>query len=336
VNPAEKQETGKRPSLGSGCPPVLLIVFNRLESALKVLDALRSTQPARIFVAGDGPRADRAGEVERVAEVRARVLREIDWPCEVLTLFQERNLGCCHGPASAISWFFQNVESGIVLEDDCVPDATFFPYCAELLERYATDERVMMVSGNNFLFEKGGLITDSYYFSKYHMIWGWATWRRAWEKFDPEMSEWPNFRKSGRLSHLHPRLDERRFWTRMFDQAHAERVRHIWDFQWLFAMWNHDGTCICPAANLVSNVGYGVDATHTLHKSRNMDMELARMEFPLRHPAKVRRRLLADNITCDNYFLQARRFRYWASLPNLWLQLLRDEIQHFFSARSRK
>ena len=156
--------------------PVLFLVFNRSDTATQVFEKIRQVRPSRLYVAGDGPR-EGYNEEEKVAKAR-EIATRVDWPCEVKTLFRDKNLGCAHGCSNAISWFFQHEEKGIILEDDCVPHLDFFTFCENLLDRYAEDERVTVVSGNNF--QKGKWRGDaSYYFSKFPHIWGWATWRRA-------------------------------------------------------------------------------------------------------------------------------------------------------------
>ncbi|MEO8165112.1 MAG: glycosyltransferase family 2 protein, partial [Betaproteobacteria bacterium] len=168
----------------SACPPVLIVGFNRPHTTTRVLESLRAAKPARVFFAVDGPRPDAVEDASRVDKVQSLVSL-IDWDCEVQTLFRSNNLGCKLGVSSAISWFFQQVDAGIILEDDCIAHPSFFPYVRELLGRYAVDERLLMISGNNFQADRRKP-ADSYYFSRYAHIWGWATWRRAWQHYDHE------------------------------------------------------------------------------------------------------------------------------------------------------
>ena len=167
--------------------PVLFLVFNRPDTTEKVFEAIRQAKPQKLFVAADGPRGNRLGEKEKCEQVR-KIATTVDWDCEVKTLFREKNLGCKFAVSSAIDWFFKNVEEGIVLEDDCLPSQSFFWFCQELLERYRNDERVMLIGGNNRGVDF--LKNHSYFFSKYVQIWGWATWRRSWEKYDSKIRKW--------------------------------------------------------------------------------------------------------------------------------------------------
>jgi hypothetical protein len=165
--------------------PVLLIIFNRLDTTRKVLNSLKEVKPKFLFIAADGPRLNIIGESERCEKVRNWVLENVDWDCEVKTLFRKHNLGCGYGPANAISWFFDNVKEGIILEDDCVPDTTFFEYCSILLEKYRDDNRISIISGTNIDKQKYfSPKSESYFFSVFPLTWGWATWKRNWDNFD--------------------------------------------------------------------------------------------------------------------------------------------------------
>jgi len=248
------------PVHGGSCnAPVLLMVFNRPDTTRLVFDAIRKARPKQLFVAADGPRegveADRA-----LCDAARAVTSRVDWDCEVQTLFREENLGCGLGPSSAISWFFDNVEAGIILEDDCVPDSTFFRFSGELLDYYRAVSRIMMISGDNFL--RGRTRgAASYYFSRYPHIWGWATWRRAWRSFDYEAIP-AGYRKHG-----------------------------IWDWQWRLAFEKNRGLAVAPNVNLVTNIGCGrVDATHTsVADSKYANLDGQPMLFPLVHPGKIKR-----------------------------------------------
>lgn len=263
--------------------PVLIIAFARPETTRAVFDAVRSAQPSRLYVAVDGPRPNRPGDVTATAVVRS-IFDQIDWPCELKTWFRTDNYGCGRGPAAAIDWFFENEEEGIVLEDDCVPVPSFFPFCDELLERYRNDERVAQICGSSFVDrpETGA----SYYFTKYADIWGWATWRRSWILADLEMKDWPAWRNSGglaRLSGSTPGFVQ--MWTRIFDAMHAQGVIDIWDFQWMYSCWRHDLVSISPRYPLIRNVGFGSDATHHVEADvPSYVREPGEVTFPLTHP----------------------------------------------------
>jgi hypothetical protein len=215
---------------------VLVVAFNRPDLTAEVFSVIRRAKPNRFFFAVDGAHPGHAGERERVLAVRA-LKDSVDWPCEIRTLFRSKNLGCEVAVSQAISWFFDQVESGIILEDDCVPDPSFFPFTAELLERYKDDRRVALISGDNFQFGKERT-RDSYYFSRYNHIWGWASWRRAWHLYDHRMRDWPALRARGWLSEFFQEPAAARYWTNIFDETHAER-NSSWAYRWTFACWSN-------------------------------------------------------------------------------------------------
>jgi hypothetical protein len=272
--------------------PVLFIVFNRPQTTTLVMEAIRRARPSRLYVAADGPREGR-GEEERCEEVR-RIATSIDWPCAIDTLFRDRNLGCGLGPRTAKDWFFKHEEGGIILEDDCVPSGSFFRYCAELLDRYATDERIMGIDGSSF-HEQSHRLRESYCFSQYPNVWGWATWRRAWALYDWEMSQWPKFRDTQCLrAWSEGDSGFERYWIDIFDQV-SQGTIDCWDYQWVFSCWLHHGLTCHPTRNLVSNIGFGADATHTLNPIDIMaNWPAGEIEFPLIHPEHCARDVLAD------------------------------------------
>jgi hypothetical protein len=283
--------------------PVLFLVFNRPEPTARVFEVIRAARPPRLYVAADGARASRAGEAQRCEQTR-RVATAVDWPCEVQTLFRDHNLGCKQAVSQAIDWFFGHEEEGVILEDDCVADSSFFRYCDELLERYREDERVALISGDNFQF--GRTYGDaSYYFSRYVHIWGWASWRRTWRHYDRDAGSWPGFRDGGGLQKvLGAGSPEIRHWRRVFEAVHAGRI-DTWDYQLNLAMWANGMVSILPQQNLVSNIGFGADATHTNSVSRFADLPAARMEFPLRHPSSVQVCSSADDFTASQMFMRS-------------------------------
>ena len=283
--------------------PVLFLVFNRPEPTARVFEVIRAAQPPRLYVAADGARANRMGEAERCEQTR-RVATAVDWPCEVHTLFRDHNLGCKQAVSRAIDWYFEHEPQGIILEDDCVADPSFFEYCDELLERYRDDERVALISGDNFQF--GRTHGDaSYYFSRYVHIWGWASWRRTWAHYDRDAGAWPGFRDSGGLRKvLGARSPEIRHWQKVFSAVHAGKI-DTWDYQLNLAMWANGMVSILPQKNLVSNIGFGVDATHTHSVSKFADMPTAALQFPLRHPSDVQVCRDADDFTASQMFLRS-------------------------------
>lgn len=244
----------------SKIPPVLFIIFNRRDTALKSFDAIRHAKPSKLYIASDGPRVDRDGESAIVEATRNTILSAVDWPCEVKTLFREKNLGCGQGVYSAINWLFDNEEQGIILEDDCVASPTFFPYVEEMLRRYADDQRIGMIAGYNPIELKD--YDYSVVFSRFKGCWGWATWRRAWKNRDIDM-KWRGtdfFNSIIANSGYHDK--DRSKW--MFELKCIDNdVVSAWDWQWYFTLAAQNQLCIFPAVNQISNIGNDADATHT-------------------------------------------------------------------------
>jgi hypothetical protein len=275
---------------------ILLIIYKRPELTRRALEAIVQARPSRLFVAADGPRS--AAEAAACRATRA-VLGELTYPCEVLTNFSDVNLGCGIRVHTAIDWALSISEDLIILEDDCLPNPSFFQFCDTLLARYRDDERVMHISGNNFVGD-GAPAAYSYYFSKYTHAWGWATWRRAWRHFDWAMSAWPAAKEAGVVESRCADPYERRYWTAIFDQMHAG-APDTWDYQWNFACWAQGGLTVLPSVNLVSNTGVGEDATHTKAPADVLGRPTHELR-DLRHPPYVFQNTKADEITFDRNF----------------------------------
>ncbi len=266
------------------CPPIVFLIFNRPDQTARTFTAIRAARPSKLLVVADGPRPDRLAEEGLCVQTRA-IIAGIDWPCNVLRNFAETNMGCGKRVSSGLDWAFGLVEEAVILEDDCLPDPSFFRYCGELLERYRADERVMMISGNNF--QNGASRTlDSYYFSQLPHCWGWATWRRAWRDYDFAMRDWPQRRDAQWLKAIakDPVFEWR--WQQRFDDVMAGKI-DTWDYQWMYCMLARNALSIVPDVNLVTNIGFGAAATHTLTADERYVVTSRAMEFPLRHPAAV-------------------------------------------------
>jgi len=280
--------------------PVLFLVYKRPDTTRQVFEAIRKAKPPRLYVASDGPKPDVPVEADKVQQVRDIVLNGVDWECEVKTLFREKNLGCKYGVSSGIGWFFENEEMGIILEDDTHPSQSFFFFCEELLERYHDDERIGIISGDNFQLGKRRT-HDSYYFSRYAHIWGWASWRRIWRKYDVEMKQWPTVKSEGWLSDI---LQDRKlvkYWHDIFDAVFNGKI-DTWDYQLNFSGWINSTINIIPNWNLVSNIGFGAGSTHTTGVSQFSGISFSEMEFPLQHPPMIIRNTIADGSTERDQF----------------------------------
>jgi hypothetical protein len=275
--------------------PVAFIIFNRPDTTERVFAEIAKAKPPKLLVVGDGPRANRSGEAERVAATRA-IIKRVDWDCEVLTNFSEVNLGCKRRVSSGIDWVFEQVEKAIFLEDDCLPDPTFFRFCQEMLERYHHDQRIGMISGDNFQFGRRRN-DDSYYFSKYVHVWGWASWRDRWAgSYDVTMARWPRIRNEGWLGDMVGNRREAAYWQNIFERVYRGEI-DSWDYQWLFANWVEGRMSILPAVNLISNVGFDENATHTIGDSDLANLARNQIGFPLTHPSGVFRNIQADQFS---------------------------------------
>jgi hypothetical protein len=261
--------------------PVLLLIFNRPDTTALVMETIRAARPSRLYVAADGPR-DRPGEAERCEEAR-RISTAVDWPCEVRTLFRDHNLGCREAVSGAITWFFEHEAEGIILEDDCLAAPSFFEFCDVLLERFRDDERVMCITGNNFQPDMGRY-PSGYYFSKYTHVWGWASWRRAWRLYDAQMERYSDFNRASTLEAMSLSEGFSNYWRNCFDSVYTRRL-DTWDYVWGFSCWAQNGLTATPRANLVSNIGFGADATHTTDPNDAFARMATRsLDFPLDHP----------------------------------------------------
>lgn len=276
--------------------PILFLVFNRPDTTCQVFEAIRAAKPPKLYVAADGPRLNRKGERERCEEVR-QIATAVDWDCELKTLFHDENLGCKMGVSGGINWFFDNEEEGVILEDDVLPIQSFFPYCDELLERYRQDERVGVISGCN-LISKRFEPHESYFFSHYNHVWGWASWRRAWQHYDVTMQAWPEWRDENGVRSISDgsSLFES-YWRETFENVFLGRI-DTWDYQWTFACWRIGMLTVLPASNQTHNLGFGLEATHTTIDTPDYVQDSIPMllNIPMRHPSSVKCNIKADKL----------------------------------------
>lgn len=279
---------------------VLFIVFNRPYHTQKVFKKIQEAEPQRLFIAADGPRRDYPADDRSCDQVR-KIVSDIQWPCEVRYLFRPENLGCKLAISDAITWFFKYVDQGIILEDDCLPVNSFFSFASEMLDRYKNDLRVFQVTGNNF--QHGiGRGDGSYYFSKYAHIWGWATWKRAWDFYDPELKNWPVFRTRTEYQSLFSSEAEKKYWTKKLDHyfKYPEKADY-WSLQWQFACWQQGGTIVTPQKNLVTNIGFG-SGTHTIIILDHLIVPSFEFWPPYSEPADAAICTCADAYTFTNTF----------------------------------
>jgi len=279
--------------------PILFLVFNRPNTTKRVFEKIREIKPAQLFVAADGPRPGKEGEKEICEDVRKIILQGIDWPCEVKTLFRDNNLGCGIAVSEAITWFFEHVEEGIILEDDILPSKSFFGFAKELLKLYRNDESVWIIGGNSYNPYK---MKAEYYFSAYPHIWGWATWRRAWKNFRHHLNDIDHEVLFANIRQLFLTHAEKKFWIEFYKEYSKNVDKNIWDYQWTCRMWYNKGLAILPRENLITNIGFEEGATHTFDKDSWLaHLTANEIEIP-KHKERIRQNKKADLFTSKKVF----------------------------------
>lgn len=262
--------------------PILFLVFNRPELTRKVFQSIRLARPSRLFIVADGARAGRPEEEKACAEVK-KIVQAVDWPCEVLTNYSERNLGCKIRVSSGIDWGFRNSEELIILEDDCLPSQSFFDYAEYCLHKYRNDERVGLIAGVNLVPSRylptGG---HSYRYSKFAHIWGWASWRRVWQTYSVHLSDLPatllEFKKLYSCS-----VRDSDYWYQIFERVKNGEI-NTWDYQLFYTLWKSGQLSVSPNINLVENIGFGIDATHTTEGKPSWILPASEMTQPFTPP----------------------------------------------------
>ncbi|MFA6404803.1 MAG: FkbM family methyltransferase [Candidatus Paceibacterota bacterium] len=292
--------------------PILFITFNRPEQTERVFAEIRKIQPEKLFIAADGPRDNRPEDVEKCAKTR-KIIEKVDWPCDLKTLFQDKNLGCKIGATTAIGWFFDHVEEGIILEDDCIPDKSFFPFCAEMLNYFRNKEKIIMICGYN-INEKSN-IPYSYTFSRYGHLWGWASWRRVWKQYDVTMKIWESKENQRKIKKA---MGDRQHWNYrqwLYNETYHGR-KDTWDYQWESYRLLHNQLSIIPATNMIENIGFGADATHTKQTNSHLLIKRRAITFPIVHNSNI----IAD----DNY---DKLLRPPNKAPSMWIRNIKEMIK---------
>jgi hypothetical protein len=311
--------------------PVAIFIFNRPETTRRLMAAVAKVQPSTLLVVADGPRKDHIEDREQ-----CRLAREatecVDWRCDRRIHFSPTNIGNARRVVTGLDWVFSQCSEAIILEDDCLPHPTFFPFCEHLLERFREDERIAMISGNNF--EPPGLSYYSYSFTRYIGIWGWATWARSWRHLDFELQQWRELRQTGWLEDVLGDRKAAAYWSYILDLAAAGRYPS-WDYQWMFSCWVQNGFNIIPKRNLVSNIGYGKKATNTTRSEPLCDsLPTYEMQLPLRHPNLIVRNRKADEYLSRHIF-RCYRWLYGGKLERIAARILSRSKRSEFSARVR-
>jgi len=316
--------------------PVVFVVFRRPEHTRKVFAEIARAQPRHLFVVVDGPRPGHPDDAERCAEVR-RIVAQVDWDCQVERIYAEQNMGCGYRVSSGISQVFERVEQAIILEDDTVPQPDFFRFCEELLARYRDDERVMMISGTNPIGPQPRL-RASYSFALPTVCWGWATWRRAWSRhYDLPLATWPALREAGLLEQLFEERRAVRYWRERFDRMHRDYGQPqltTWDYQWFYSIWAQHGLCAFPDVNLVANIGYGADATHTTTEDPSkVHFSTGALTWPLRHPPYMLWDRAADRLRMAQVLHQPPLA--WRALMQIYGLVPQQQRARISTARAR-
>jgi len=271
---------------------VALLIFNRPELTQRTVEAIRAARPGRLLVVADGPRPSHPGDEALCRDAR-RVAENFDSDVKVQTHYADTNMGCRRRVSSGLDWVFSQVEEAIILEDDCLPSSDFFPFAQTLLERYRDDQRVMHIGGSRLCPDE--FVSEyTYFFTRHVRIWGWATWRRAWRYYDEALSAWPDFRERGWLDAITNDPKEAAGLRQVMDAVHHGHL-DTWDWQWAFACWTRGGLAVEPSVNLISNIGFGSNATHTKENDLHANRPMIRLPS-WAHPPYVLRNLRAEEI----------------------------------------
>jgi hypothetical protein len=278
--------------------PILFMIFNRYHTTIQVFNSIRKEQPEKLYIAADGPRKN-TNDKKKCIEVRG-IIKKIDWECEVFTLFQDDNLGPMRSQMTAINWFFKYEKDGVILEDDSLPNESFFKFCNSLLDRYKNDKRISMISGCNYQ-QKNKHGNSDYYFSKYTNTCGWATWKRSWDNVKVDFIDWPKLIDAGMMEDFSNIKGVKRKFIDVFDTIYANRESRGWDYRFMYASLKNGALSIVPNVNLIKNIGFGPGATNCINTdSPEAMLDIFNIDFPLRHPYSVFRNFSADEFEGKN------------------------------------
>jgi hypothetical protein len=317
--------------------PVALIIFNRPETTKRVFAEIAKAKPRKLFVIADGPRVNYPEDLKNCVAAR-QILENIYWDCDVAKNYSKVNLGCGKRPATGISWIFEHTDRAIILEDDCVPNQSFFRFCDDLLERFSDDKRIMQISGNNFQFgNKRG--PYSYFFSKHNICaGGWATWSRAWKYHDMGLKLWKYLKDTPWLFDITDNQVAINYWKDKFDKAYQSGGEiHFWDYQWTFACWSQNGLSILPNDTLVTNIGFGENGTHTKNpNSSTANLPTTEMNFPLKHPQYVTRDIEADKFFVENLVVPKQKGKMQVDLVSKLCRKIYSNLSSFVKTATSK
>ena len=267
--------------------PILIIAWKRPKQTKELIKKIKQINPTNLYVACDGPKNESTLDDNKVKKTKELLLKSFEEVRQKKFLYSDINQGCKLGVSNAIEWFFEHETEGIILEDDCIPNLEFFSFCQEMLETYRNDERIWSITGHNQQnnIQRG---SGTYYFSKYPRSWGWATWKRCWVKYDRDITDWPNIKSKGILKNKLKNQREINFWEKILDSIYYYNLPNTWDYQWTLSSFLNSGLTIVPNKNLIKNIGFDEDATHTFMSDSNtfieIDLEKNNDIFPTIHP----------------------------------------------------
>ncbi|MEQ8556264.1 MAG: nucleotide-diphospho-sugar transferase [Cyclobacteriaceae bacterium] len=294
-------------------PPVLVLIFNRPDKTELLIKHLSTVKPQKLYIAADGPRSEK--ESQLTEKTRKVIEEHINWDCEIQKRYRSENLGLRVAVSSAIDWFFESERAGVILEDDCLPDPTFFQFCKELLEKYKDNDQIMHISALNSFPKPTDL--NGYHFSIYPKSWGWATWKRAWEKYDDSIEKYQVATKSDKWSEMFQTSLGMTFWKLIIEKMSIRKSRMrstSWAYFWTLSVRYHDGLCINPNVNTIKNIGFDLDATNTSESGdfsdymRNIAVES--IQFPLIHPSDIKSDKEEDHKFLKYHLINSRTRRF--------------------------
>ena len=272
--------------------PILFIIFNRPVSTKQVFESIKQARPSRLYIAADAPRVGNKIDMEKCKAAR-NITEQIDWPCEVKRLFRYKNLGCGIAVSEALNWFFSHETEGIILEDDCLPHPDFFAFATTMLAHYRDDKRIISINGSSLGYQPPNM--NSYNYSRFMNMWGWATWRDRAMQIDYQMNEWKMIRNKTWWIYKHTKqylfdadINWYRLWRNKFNKV-AIDPNFTWDWQWIYHQLKNRQLSVVPSSNLISNIGFDADATHTFEASNPAsNIPTTAMPIPPQHPSQMK------------------------------------------------
>ena len=315
--------------------PIAFIVFNRPDHTKESFEVLKNLRPEKLFIIADGPRPNFPKD-KILCKIVRTIVKHIDWDCEVRYNFSDKNMGLKKRVSSGIDWVFDYCDRAIILEDDCIPNPEFFNFCECLLTQYENNDKISVITGNNFQNHRPNS-EFSYYFTRFNHCWGWATWKRAWKNYDGDISFWPEWSNSSEWKNIFLDRTEKRYWRQIFGLVYSKKI-DSWAYPWTACNWFHGKLSIAPNVNLVSNIGFGQEGTHTKsekHYAANLPTYTI---GHIRHPIEIKCDKDADRRDFLNHFggknMKLPRSLYW--YPLLFLKNIFYKIRRFYRNLDKK